>query len=135
MEKFKESYNADLANGLGNLSARIMTLAQANLSEAVNVKDEALPSAYIEALDAYDCNAATDFIWSLIKSLDGRLTTEKPFAVVKTEPDKGRTLIAECVTELNQIAVLLRPFMPKTSAAIEEAIKANRKPENLFPRK
>jgi methionyl-tRNA synthetase len=35
MGKFKESYNADLANGLGNLAARILQLAEKNLDEAV----------------------------------------------------------------------------------------------------
>ena len=135
MEKFKESYNADLVNGLGNLAARIMMLAQTNLPEPVQTTDVSTPKTYSDALDRYDCNAATDYIWSLIKALDGRLTTEKPFVIVKEEPEKGKMIIAECVTELSLIARLLQPFMPSTSDAILSAVAANKKPENLFPRR
>jgi methionyl-tRNA synthetase len=136
MEKFKESYNADLANGLGNLAARIMTLAQNNLAESVAVSDAfTFPAEYTSALERYDYNAATDSIWRKISKLDGVLTAEKPFAVVKTDPEKGRAMIAECVAGLYEIARQLQPFMPTTSEAIISAILANKKPENLFPRK
>ena len=136
MVKFKESYNADLANGIGNLAARIMTLAQNNLPAPVE-RPASVPFAkkYTDALDNYDYNAAADFIWQQISTLDARLTTEKPFAVIKTDPEKGKSLIAECVIELYQIARLLQPFMPTTSDAIKAAVLANKKPTNLFPRK
>ena len=136
MEKFKESYNADLANGLGNLSARILTLAEANLPAPVpHPESSSFSKEYIDALEQYDYNAATNYIWQRISRLDGRLTTEKPFAVVKTSIDEGRRIIAECVTELYEIARLVQPFMPATSDKIKAAILANKKPENFFPRK
>ena len=136
MTKFKESYNADLANGIGNLAARIMTLAQNNLSSPVeNLVTVSLANEFTDALDRYDYNAASDFIWQQISKLDGRLTTEKPFAVVKTDPEKGKAIIAECVIELYQIARLLKPFMPTTSDSIKAAVLSNTKPANLFPRK
>lgn len=136
MEKFKESYNADLANGLGNLSARIMMLAQTNLPEPVARPEPGMfAKEYSEALDVFDYNGAADYIWSRIKALDGKLTSEKPFAVVKTDKEAGQKMIAECVVELYAIARMLEPFMPTTSEAIKSAILANKKPENLFPRK
>lgn len=135
MEKFKESYNADLANGLGNLAARILTLSQANVAEAPQTEPAAFPQEYAAALDRYDYSAATDYIWQLIKQLDGRLTLEKPFVVVKTDPAEGKRIITECVIELHRIAALLQPFMPATSDALMQAIRENKKPANLFPRK
>jgi len=135
MEKFKESYNADLANGLGNLAARILTLAQSNLPASIAPAHDPIPEEYTNALERYDYNAAADHIWSRIKALDGKLTLEKPFAVVKTDAEKGKALIAECVAQLRTIARLLQPFMPATSDALQNAIFANKKPENLFPRK
>ena len=85
MVKFKESYNADLANGIGNLAARIMTLAQNNLPAPVE-RPASVPFAkkYTDALDNYDYNAAADFIWQQISYLDSRLTLEKPFAVISS---------------------------------------------------
>ncbi len=136
MAKFKESYNADLANGIGNLAARIMTLAQTNLPVPVTLpSDDVLAKDFTDALDGYDYNAAADFIWLQISKLDGRLTIEKPFSVIKTDPEKGKFLITECVIELYEIARLLQPFMSATSDAIKAAVLANKKPENLFPRK
>ena len=136
VEKFKESYNADLANGIGNLSARIMTLAETNLDNPIaRPESKSFVSGYTLALEKYDYNAAADYIWERIKMLDGKLTTEKPFTVVKTDKEKGNTIITECVEELYLIACLLQPFMPTTSDIIKRAVLENKKPPNLFPRK
>jgi len=136
LEKFKESYNADLANGLGNLAARITTLGQANLDAPIErPKADSFTKTYTDAVENFEYNAATDYIWARIKALDGKLTTEKPFAVVKTDKVLGQKMITECLTELYLIARLLQPFMPKTSDAIKAAVMANKKPGNLFPRK
>jgi methionyl-tRNA synthetase len=135
MEKFKESYNADLAHGLGNLSARILTLAEANLEKAIKVADAPFPKEFTDALDGYNYNAAADYVWKLIGELDKELTDTKPFAVVKVDAEKGKSMIASMGVRLYAIAHLLQPIMPTTSDAIKAAILANKKPANLFPRK
>ncbi len=136
MEKFKEAYNADLANGLGNLSARILTLAEANLTLGNQYPDSTdFPREYADALENYNYNAAVHYVWTLVGVLDKELTDTKPFAVVKTDLEKGREMIASMVIRLYEIARLLQPIMPATSDAIKEAILANKKPANLFPRK
>ena len=136
MEKFKESYNADLANGLGNLSARILTLAEANLPAAITPPEFAeFPNEYVAALEKYDYNAAADYVWKLIGELDKELTDTKPFPVVKTDPAAGKAMIADMTARLYVIARLLQPILPATSDAIIAAILANKKPANLFPRK
>lgn len=136
MERFKEAYNADLANGLGNLAARILTLAQANLAGPIERPAPAeFPKEYSEALDAYDYNTACGVVWKLIGDLDKELTATKPFAVVKEDPEKGKAMIAKMAVRLYEIARLLQPIMPATSDALKEAIAANQKPANLFPRK
>jgi methionyl-tRNA synthetase len=43
-------------------------------------------------------------------------------------------MILSCVKQLSAIAKMLAPFMPDTSSTIIAAVKANKKPENLFPR-
>lgn len=135
-EKFKEAYNADLANGLGNTAARILTLAEANLAGSVTRPEPgSFVKEYTDALERYDFNAACAYIWERLAALNLRLTNEKPFAVVKTDPEQGKHIIAECTTELYHIARLLQPIMPTTSDTLKAAILANKKPENLFPRK
>lgn len=134
-EKFKEAYNADLANGLGNLAARVMQLAHINLSEPVKVEFVPYPAEFTHALEEYEMNKAVDYIWERIQALDQRINQTVPFKVVKIDLEKGRRLIQEMVRELAAIDQMLEPIMPSTSKSIIEAIMANKKPENLFPRK
>lgn len=136
MEKFKEAYNANLANGLGNLVSRIMTLAQAHLSKPIAIPPPmSFPKEYIDAIEHFEFGRAMDYVWNKMGSLDERIALEKPFVVVKENPEKGRTFIAELVAELYRIGGMLYPFLPETSVLIKETIKLNKKPENLFPRK
>ncbi len=135
MEKFKEAYNAGLANGLGNLVARVMQLASTNLAEPVKVEFTPYPQEFTNALDAYEMNKAVDYVWSRIHLLDQKINQTEPFKLVKTEPEKGKELIRELVRELAAIDLMLEPILPGTSGKIIEAIMANKKPENLFPRK
>lgn len=134
-ENFKELYNAHLANGLGNLASRVMTLAQNNVAEPVAVEFVPYPPEYTDAMEKFEVNRAMDYIWSRIGALDQRITRDEPFKVVKTDPEKGKVMIEEMVKELAATDLLLEPFMPDTSKKIIEAIMANKKPENLFPRK
>ena len=136
MEKMKEVYNGELANGLGNLAARIMQLAQTHLPEPIaRPEPKGFPISYTNALGSFEMNRALDFVWGEIQKLDQKITATEPFKLVKTDPEKGKTLIAELAAELYGIVRLLTPFMPDTSAILKEAILANKKPENLFPRK
>jgi methionyl-tRNA synthetase len=136
LERFDEAYNADLANGLGNLTARIMTLAEKNLPAPIDRPETVgFANEYTDALNAYDYNSALAYVWRRIQSLDKRIVDTEPFRVVKTDAEKGREIIVELVTELYKIVRMLNPFMPETNASIKEAILANEKPENLFPRK
>jgi methionyl-tRNA synthetase len=135
MEKFRELYNAHLANGLGNLAARIMTLAEKHLEGPIERPEEGLPEEYTSAIESFEFNKAMDYIWSRIGALDEKITHTEPFKVVKGDPAMGRALIAELATELYLVARLLNPFMPETNEKLKEAILANKKPDNLFLRK
>ncbi len=134
LDAIREHYTAHLTNGLGNLVARVMKLAEAHLDESVRIEAMPTPREFIHAIDSFEFNKAMDIIWSRITALDERITNEKPFAVVKEDEEKGRTLIGELVVEVYQIGWLLAPFMPGTSEEVMKAVLINKKPENLFPR-
>lgn len=136
MEKFKEVYNANLANGLGNLVSRIMKLAEDNLENPIEPPPPApFPQEYVKAIEAYEFNRAMDFIWNRVQKLDERITTEEPFKLVKKNPEAGKKIISELATELYWIGRMLFPFMPETNIHIKATIKENKKPKNLFPRR
>ncbi|KKW19256.1 MAG: Methionine-tRNA ligase [Parcubacteria group bacterium GW2011_GWA2_51_10] len=139
MERFKEAYNADLANGLGNLTSRIMQLSETNSAVSITVtspnRATQLPDYFARALDAFEFHEATNFISSAVQRLDRKLAEEKAFNVVKTDPVIGKAMIALYVNELSAICNMVEPIMPETAGKIRAAIKANKKPETLFPRK
>jgi methionyl-tRNA synthetase len=134
-EQFKEVYNANLANGLGNLVARIMKLAEDNLEKGMRPASESFPQEYANAIEHFEVNKAADVIWERIKLLDQQITDTAPFKVIKTNPEEGKEIILALTQELYGIARMLNPFMPATSKIIKEAIIANKKPDNLFARK
>lgn len=134
-ERLDEWYTANLVNGLGNLVARVMKLAEDNLDAPIERPDaDGFPTDYTDAFAHFKFNEALDHIWARIQVADERITAEAPFKLVKTDPEKGKAILVELALELYHLARLLTPFMPETSKAIKAAVLANKKPENLFPR-
>ena len=127
-EKFKVRYNADLANGLGNYTARVLTLAKkAGLDLSFIRKSE--PVAEIEKLVAErKLHEALSVIWKHISSGDQYINSKKPWEM-ETGSAEQKEVMEHCVTILDQVAQELAPFLPATS----EAILA-RPTASLFPR-
>lgn len=132
---FKEVYNAHLVNGIGNLTSRIMKMAEAHLEGPVSIEDAPLPVPFEAAMIEFNYQKAMDYIFEIVGELDRHIAAEKPFALVKTDPEAAKADIEKLVRNLYIIAHLLTPFMPETAEKITMAIKENKKPENLFPRK
>jgi len=127
-EKLDEWYTASLVNGLGNLVARIMQLAQTYLREAVEIDTESYPTEYSKLLQNFEINKAIDYIWHKIGKLDLFIQETKPWK------SKDKNVIKKLVVQLLAIASLLKPFMPETSKAIKTTAITSKKPKNLFPR-
>ncbi|HEY4496129.1 MAG TPA: class I tRNA ligase family protein, partial [Candidatus Paceibacterota bacterium] len=139
MERFKETYNANLANGLGNLVSRILKMTEQN-HVTYNLKlitpDEKKKRQYQKAIEKYDLKTAMDVIWEKIQATDKKIQENQPFKLVKTEPEKAKKIIGELLSELSEIAELLSPFLPSTAEKILGLIKTGETPKTpLFPRK
>jgi len=129
-----EWYTANLTNGLGNLVARVMKLAEEHIQKPITLNVIGYPEEYTNAFANFQFNKVADLIWEHIQILDNKIASEKPFNVVKENPEEGKRIILECVQELSRIGTMLAPLMPETSQKILTAIRENKKPENLFPR-
>ncbi len=136
MERFKYAYNADLANGLGNLTSRIMKMAETNLETAPEIPEGTIPQNFKDALDKFNLQEAANIIWQEIGRIDNQIQTTEPFKLIKTDPEKAKEIIKELVVDLYGVARILNPIMPQTSEAIKLAVRENKMPKNsLFPRK
>lgn len=134
-EYIRNSYSAQLANGIGNLTSRIMKLSETYLTEPVHEQATHFASEYVEAFERYDLRDAIAYCMQIVKRLDTRIQETEPFKVVKVEPEKGKALITALVYDLAILARHLEPFLPKTSAEILSCIRTNKTPgKPLFNR-
>lgn len=135
MEKFKEAYNANLANGIGNLTARIMKLAETHLDGPVTIPDSTIPQEFLDLLENFEISKAADLVWEHIGDLDRYIQEEKPFSVIKEDKVKAVEIIENVTIKLYTIGKMLNPILPETSEKIKNAVKTNKMPEPLFVRK
>jgi methionyl-tRNA synthetase len=136
IERFKDSYNSGLANGIGNLSSRILTLSEKYLDKCPEIPEMSIPQEFFDILETFDIKKATDYVWSEIEKLDKFIQETEPFKVVKIDEVKGKELITQMVLRLYTIARMLNPVIPETNIKLKSLIKANKKPEApLFARK
>ena len=139
-ERLDEWYTAHLTNGLGNFVARVMKMSEQYLTakEIQNFPVDVKSSEYFlnqeKTLTQFKYNNALDEIWSQIEAGDELIQKNKPFQVIKENPEEAKKEILNLTWRVSRTALLLEPFMPETSKKILDAIKENKKPENLFPR-
>lgn len=131
-EKLVKTYNADLANGLGNLVARIAKLCERSgyTFEQSNVS---LNKDVRKAFKQYRFDRALESIWLDIKSLDRTIDEVRLW---KLEGEKLKKNLESAVLIIRNIAYNLRPFLPETAEKIETQFKGPRikSAEPLFPR-
>jgi methionyl-tRNA synthetase len=130
-EKMDAYYTANLVHGIGNLTARVMKMAETHLDEPVSFEYDYQHSP---ALSAYAFQVAMDNVWQVIGQMDEYIAEKEPFKLVKTDKETAKEMIVSLVQDLKKVATALIPSMPATAATILEAIKENKKPENLFAR-
>ena len=91
-------------------------------------------------MSEYRFNEALSLIWQKIAKSDKYINEEKPWELLATPPGNLKhpitAILEHAVDEIEEIAVLLEPFLPETSEKIKEQFtKAEIKPSApLFPR-
>ncbi len=129
--KMLAAYNADLANGLGNLVARV-----AKLCEQHNIK--ATPGANVWCADLekymgeFKFNEALSVIWKLITEADQKINETKPWELAG---EKVERILLDLVKRIQAIGFNLKPFLPQTAEKILKQFSGEVKSAPvLFPR-
>ncbi len=137
MERFKESYNASLANGIGNLTSRILKMVTANnISVDALALDNNFRWTLHPALEKFDIKAYADEIWADIADLDKSIQTKQPFKLIKTDKAQGEAEIRQLVLGLHKVATKLLPLLPHTAETVLGLVREHKMPEvPLFLRK
>ncbi len=134
--------NADLANDLGNLAQRSLSMIAKNCDGAIprpGALEEAerailqhadgIVAQAREAMDRQAIHRALEAIWSTVGEANRYFAARQPWVLKKTDPERMGTVLYVTAEVVRQIAILAQPFMPESAAklldllAIEEAAR------------
>lgn len=133
IERFKKVYQANLANGLGNLVSRVAGMAEGAGLRVEKDGGREISKDVAESIERFELNIALELIWKKIKDADILINDREVWALEEKE-QKG--VLTTLVNDIRQIATDLKPFLPKTA---EKILKTYQGPEiksvkPLFPR-
>jgi len=115
-EGYMERLNADLANGLGNLASRTISMIHRYRSGSVPVPakwDDAdkeikgliakAGPEYLEKMEQYNFSGALDGLWGMLRGLDGYIVKSEPWNLAKSESNNAKL---DTVLEADRCACL-----------------------------
>jgi methionyl-tRNA synthetase len=129
--------NSDLANGIGNLASRSLSMIVKNCDGQIP-KPGPYSEADLEMLASADGLLATcrdemgkqlihralTAIITVVSETDRYFASQEPWALKKTDPERMGTVLYVTAEVVRQIAILLQPFMPDSSAKLLDLVAA-----------
>jgi methionyl-tRNA synthetase len=123
--------NADLANDLGNLAQRSLTMVARNLGgalpkpgafsaadQAILIAADAMIGKARDAMATQQLHIMLNAIWAVVADANRYFAGEAPWALAKTDPARQGTVLFVTAEVLRQVAILAQPFMPESAAKL-----------------
>src|SRR3984893_5529369 len=123
--------NADLANDLGNLAQRSLTMVGRNFGgvlpapgvfsdndQAILVSADAMVGKARDAMATQQLHQVLNAVWMVVADANRYFAGEAPWALAKTDPARQGTVLYVTAEVLRQIAILAQPFMPESAGKL-----------------
>ncbi|MCJ1696272.1 methionine--tRNA ligase [Rathayibacter caricis] len=136
-EDLSARYQAELANGFGNLASRVIAMLNryydgvvpgpgvaTEAEERVQRTVAAAAASADAAIDALAIHDAITAVWTIVDELNGYITEQEPWALAKNDADRERlgTVLYTATEGLRALAVLLSPVVPRATAKLWTAL-------------
>jgi methionyl-tRNA synthetase len=123
--------NADLANDLGNLAQRSLSMiakqfggvlpepgAFSDNDEAILAQADGMIELARTAMRTQQIHQALNAVWAVVAEANRYFAGEAPWALAKADPARQRTVLYVTAEVVRQIAILTQPVMPQSSARL-----------------
>jgi methionyl-tRNA synthetase len=123
--------NADLANDLGNLAQRSLSMIAKNCDgavpepgalspddESILARADALHGLCREAMATQQIHQALNAVWTVVAEANRYFAASEPWALRKTDPARMATVLYVTAEVVRQVAILAQPVMPTAAAKL-----------------
>jgi methionyl-tRNA synthetase len=127
--------NADLANDLGNLAQRSLSMIAKQLGgilpepgefsdndKAILAQADAMLEASRSAMATQQIHQWLNAVWAVVAEANRYFAGEAPWALAKTDPARQKTVLYVTAEVVRQIAILAQPVMPESSAKLLDSL-------------
>jgi methionyl-tRNA synthetase len=127
--------NADLANDLGNLAQRSLSMiskqhagvlpepgAFSDNDRAILAQADGMIALARTAMATQQIHQALSAVWAVVAEANRYFAGEAPWALAKTDPARQRTVLYVTAEVVRQIAILAQPVMPESSAKLLDSL-------------
>ena len=128
-ERFAEVYNSDLADNLGNLYSRVLTMVAKYFDGKLEGSAAIVPTDWLAGLDlgalvaelgglveSFEYNVALQKLWlGVINAANRYIEVTAPFKLARTDLNACKTVLVNLAEAIRVVAILTKPFLPKTS--------------------
>ncbi len=134
-EAIVQRINADLANDLGNLAQRSLSMIAKNLDgrlpapgafspddTAILDKADSLHGTCREAMSRQEIHTALAAIWAVVAEANRYFAAQEPWVLRKTDPERMGTVLYVTAEVIRQIAILTQPYTPTASAKLLDGL-------------
>ncbi|MDA9396295.1 methionine--tRNA ligase [Bradyrhizobium sp. CCBAU 45394] len=127
--------NADLANDLGNLAQRSLSMIAKQLGgvlpepgefsdndKAILAMADGMIAASREAMATQQIHHWLNAVWAVVAEANRYFAGEAPWALAKTDPARQKTVLYVTAEVVRQIAILAQPAMPTASGLLLDSL-------------
>ncbi len=135
-ESMVSRMNADLANDLGNLAQRSLSMINKNCGgvvpeygeftaedQAILAMAEAVLEPARQAMEEQAIHRAVDETWKVITEANRYFTAQEPWALKKTDPARQATILYVTAEVIRQVSILAQPYIPGSAAKLLDLLE------------